>query len=524
MKYRKGDGLTYNQKIMMIAKEMINIETGITYFDDDGNRTAKPKPGHNTYVLDDVSYEVHPNIGVVYAFDKVDNLTIACINNACDTLFEDETIVGRSSGSAGTTQYLYVSDDSKEPRNTKYLSTAISTYPRSHNNSFVWFIYTNLSSINNGSSLYVPFFNSATVPQETQLLSLSTIILDCDHFLILEDKYISPDLPSIHMYQRFVSGYIYDRLIRVGQQTGIREEIASNFLKLTKGHASAKILHNIFWIDWDDVDANHLIECGLNWDEQVKRQALKKYDKEELDTRSIANKKNYRCILTGVPIYEDCYVLDIYEQEVIQSVNVKDLEDVITNGGILYNTSKVVEINTKKSSKFKTDVETSGHKKIVKNKKINCVDGTDINKLKGRTVSKKKRSAKIDQFVDVIVTVRYDNPMHVLMSPYGMHCYMKITGSEHFENMTKSNVIIYRSFCPRLAVDVINSIDASDIYKKILNAANIKITYEKGYRSHQPMYTFNSPDNSTINVYKHINMSDILDSYTDNYTVMLHTE
>jgi hypothetical protein len=497
MKYRKGNDLTHNQKIALIAKEMINIETGITYFDDDGHRLAKPKPGHSTYVLDDVSYDVHPNIGVVVVFDKLDGISLAHIQNACSILFNDETIVGRASGVSGTTQYMCMTTDRSDTLYTSYNHNNICKYNKLERSSFVWFVYQCTSCVDS-SPLHIPFFNSDSVTQETQLLSLSTIILDCDNVLILEDKHRSPDFPTIHKYQQFVSGYICDRPIRVDAVTGIHTEIASNFLEVTKVYRPAIIPHNIFWIDWDDVDVNHLIECGLDWVEQVKRQALKKDDKYTNDTQPITNKKNYRCIITGIPIYEDCYVLDIYEQKVVRSVNVKDLDTVIANGGVLYNPPKVTGINTKKTTESKTKM---------------CKSNRTTAATRAST-----KSRKPDQFVDVLVTIRHESPLHVLMSPYGMHCYMKTTGSLYFETITKSKVIVYRSFCPHLAVDVIDSIEEHDTYKKMLNAANISITWMPTIQhGNQILCLFGPRNNFTMGVYKHISMSSLIDSTNVNY-------
>jgi hypothetical protein len=507
MKYRKSNDLTYNQKLMIITKEMVNIETGITYFDDDGNRLITPKPGHNTYVIDDVSYEVHPNIGVVYVFDADDTFTLECIQDECKSLFEDDTLVGRASGSIGTTQYMAVTDCDKPSTTAGYMKNSnTSSYSLIGNEPFVWFIYTDVSRIND-TPLYVPFFNSSTVKQENQLLSLSTIIIDNLDILTLEDKHISPDLPTIHNYREFANGYICDRPIRLCERLGIRAEIASNFLEETKIYNPDPIYHNIFWIDWNDVSASHLIECGLDWDEQVKKQALQKYDYDMLDTRAIANQKNYRCIITGIPIYEDCYVLDIYEQKVVQSVNVNDLDMVLANGGELYKSPNGTNVNGK------IVIKTNITKKLMK------IDRTE---LKVRTMPKKKGQAEPAQFVDVVVTINHEKPLHVLMSPYGMHCYMKIIGSLHFEIMTKSNVIVYRSFCPRLAVDVIDNIDASDLYKQMLYAANIYIKKKPAAHRDNNICSFNSLNGYPIHIYKNISMHNIIDSAHNKYIASLY--
>jgi hypothetical protein len=99
---------------------------------------------------------------------------------------------------------------------------------------------------------------------------------------------------------------------------GIRHEIASHFTTIPEFNREISNLVSdpIYWIKWENVKPRALIKCHIPWEDQVKNASLKYYndyndEDNNMNPRDNAINENYVCFITGIPIYEDCYVFDI---------------------------------------------------------------------------------------------------------------------------------------------------------------------------------------------------------------------
>jgi hypothetical protein len=126
---------------------------------------------------------------------------------------------------------------------------------------------------------------------------------------------------------------------------------------------------------------------------------------------------DYRCALTNCKIYEDCYIFDIYQQ--------------------LVTVSKPLDIPAKKLAK-------SSVKKVA----MPSTNHTLVN---------------------------YDTPVRFLISPYAMHFKRYANGTINwFKNISKSNIIVYRTKCPITREQVIKSLDKPKPYIDMLLAFNTR--------------------------------------------------
>jgi hypothetical protein len=466
--------------VKKIVAEMINIETGITYYNNIGNRLEHPTPNHNNYIIGDVSYDIHPNIGVIILLDRETspgfNIYDLIISSHREKIISLSNELGSSFklsvGNLHTTQYMCVSDDSLDTLDNIYTHYCTKIYINKilGSHKFDWFIY----SINylHVSPYYIPFINGSNIPEEMQLLSLSTIVLD-NNKLLLYDGFKSPNVPLITDYKIFNNGHICDKSIIIDNISGLTLEIASHFITLKNKFKKTNINNSVFWIKWENVKPRVEKNCAMPWEIQVQQNSLgylreidqtTKLDTSETndDIHQSTHDKNitYKCFMTGMPIYEDCYVLDIYEQTIKKTINSKDLDAELKLGSVLYVPPVKINANTNTNTR-----------KIIK--KSNKVDNT----VK-------------ESFIIVTRVIKHDKPVHILISPYAMHYLNPLyTGAQLFEQLTQTKVIIYRTFCPYLCKDVINKLDGSDIYISMLHAFNHRIDLKiTGYSSNQMYY------------------------------------
>ena len=119
------------------------------------------------------------------------------------------------------------------------------------------------------------------------------------------------------------------------------------------------------------------------------------------------------------------------------------------------------------------------------------------------------------------MTVKHDKPLHVLVSPHGMHRCKMEHGAALFESVTMSKVIIYRSFCPRLAVDIIDSLDCSNVYRKMMHAANASIRYKN---VHGGAYELQNINGVIATIYTDNKMEDIINPQRIEYIAPLYKD
>ena len=254
------------------------------------------------------------------------------------------------------------------------------------------------------------------------MLSLSTIIYDSNNSINLPNNYKSPDMPSIEMYNNVINGKICDKSIIFHPIYGIDIEIASNYIDTVLSYIRRNryLTPVIHWIRWEEVLYFNKLDYKMNWIEQINSGILYKElpAYEKIADRKLEIKEDPRCFITNIPIYEDCYVIDIYEQIILYKVKRSELEEELKNGSVIV----------------------------------------------GNTEEKKSK------YINLKKKVIYDKPFRLLISPYTLHFYLNYCD---FTSITNTKIIFYRTFCPRLAIDVIDNLpDVSNVYKNVLKAFN----------------------------------------------------
>lgn len=563
-----------------IAGEMVNTMTGITYYVN-GVLVDKPMPGYNTYTIDNIEFEVHPNMGCVMLL--MNNTSIApYLISQCSRMFDAIfTKFNKKAkipvGMSGTTQYLCIDENAETKISDIKYFTDQAIQKAGSQYHFVWFIY-NYTALDL-SPLYVPYFTTTNGGSEYRRLSLSSIIYDDTNITELDNGYKGPDFPLLNKYSVYKKNLVCERPINVHYIYGIAKEIAKNFMQVDlKNSYYRKMTDNIFWLKWDNVKPRKQYSACIPWPEQIelcKQQELPYYDtvsiantsddisknletKEEIDKSTDPNEQDYRCFMTNIPIYEDCYVFDIYRQHIVEEIEVKDLDKYIKNGYTEYDKKEVVSAKKKKNAVIGTKAQNAkgkrGKKLTKKNTKSrkpkrnrnrnnsdedndnnndnnsdnnsdndnadnNGEDKSDNeNDNTGGSLEEKKTAASTkNNKIYVDKAVNHKQPIHILISPYAMHCMNeRLNGADIFKKFTDSEIIVYRTFCPRTCKQVINSLkepddsnmhfcsSVTDAYKNALHAFNEYINCVNVY-NYESQY-----NGKTYSLFSKINMSHLL--------------
>lgn len=458
MKYRKinvADANKYNT----IAGEMLNIEFNKQYYIDGKLQDDVPNKPYNVFNIKSVEYELHPNFGclIVLGNQNVTKLSSKSLrriyaNMRCEL---ESRLRGQHHpprtdiGEIGTTQYLYIKKISHESSST-ILDAKVRTSRYSYNTDshFVWKLVMAApdSRINyNHTMFYIPDYsrpynNYHIHDNNIFLLSTSSLLIDVDDVLDLEDGYSSLDYPDITDYSIYKQNKIARNRIHCNYIFGINKHIAWYYsgyeflLKNTYNYAPVVDKLTRYWIKWEDVHYKKKVNCEISWLDQLKSGNLYKqfHQNKSLDRKS-AIKEDPRCFVTDIPIYEDCYVLDIYYRWVIDYID-----------------PKMVDVGIKIGL---------------------------IKKAKGGAIKKKKGLKKVWR------KNYFKNPYQILISPVAYHGLCKnlygsnITFDQWFTEKVGVGFIRYRTFCPRLTKDVINIMNCDVATKKILHAFNKNIAY-----------------------------------------------
>jgi hypothetical protein len=566
MKYIKGSTIN-NRNVLacdinILAGEMVNTMTGTTYYVN-GVLVDKPMPGYNTYTIGSVEFELHPNIGCVILLSSESSIASE-LEIKSKELFELVAVKFNkrpklSPGMKGTTQYIYI-DENRESNaaHIVYCVDVAATPSPNSRGVFTWYIYTMVGL--NKSPLYIPFLTGLSIPREEKQLSLCTVLYDGMSALNLPNGYKSPNFPLYSDYSNYSKGIICDKPIIVDVYAGINIEIAKNFVDIKSTDQFGKlgtVMDNIYWIRWENVKPRKSSNDIISWVDQIKlaaQQELPYYDNvdvksaddtdtgmsvntdnmdatADIDTKyNISDGKNsdkfddYKCFITGIPIYQDCYVLDIYQQEIDEQIDIKDLDTALSAGAKLYQEPVVVQESKKKTkvlggkaqnAKGKRGKKLQATKKVKKtssrrresdsensdndtgitfeSKEDNSDDDEadevdDTSNLEEKKTSRvingvsvnvkklpKKKGGDAVETVKITQTIIHKEPVHILVSPFAMHYIDKtFTAAGLLEKLTRSKAIIYRTFCPRTCKDVINSLpdEVGQTYKNALHAFN----------------------------------------------------
>lgn len=519
MKYFKASDknqlVAFRNDISDIVMEMINISTNIQYFVD-GKLVENPTSGYNTYETDHVDYEYCPCEGHVYLFSDEKPHTNAYLYRTIKEKYDRymEEIANKFKeypvievGYTGTTRYTLVIND-----NTNFNKIAININQNKilkNNDSFQWYVHYMAST----DEFYIPGIIYNKDPYY-RMDSLATIIYDAKNIYNLENAYRGPEYPLITDTYLYKNKCIVKDLIDISILYS-RFTILCQFMKnpcmKTLNYASPDITRYqnsqhykskaIYYIKWEDVYQRKLTSIKLLYgsdlsklpyhmsyrraeslgliagsrntkhlsddktknktEDKTKNKTEDKNDEKTEDKNEDIDNIDYYCAFTRLPIYEDCYVIDIYKHRQIVLVEEKDV------------------MPTDVPYKLDVDCESlvSGELNMSVDDPLNTIkiDTTDVqNKPKNKKTESKKK--KENQKL-VYRIVEYKEPVHLLVSPAFLHGHIKYNNN-HYLNLKfielcakfKFDAILYRTYCPKTLSHAIESLPIDPLTKEFINA------------------------------------------------------
>ncbi len=414
--------------IKKIAAEMVNITYGETYFDINGDLLKKKKPGHNAYLIDMTEYNIIPNKSKIYLPENFDitpaelirmyGILVELAKETFDLPPSEKTITG-------TTHYMKVQEDNVS--NDRYVLICededASPGPTID---LVWVIskYKHLPL----SDFKIPRLPNCTTllnyPEYNIIESLSCIVVIPPNITVLPDGYRSPDYPSYKDYISYIENRIYDKPIYFNPYYGIHKELTRHFPNVATFPTQTKEVdkpipkYPVRLIPWDWIKPYTIsTDTAISWDMQIQMGLFDNEPNEEV---------SYTCAVSGMPIYDDCYVFDIVEQEIELSVEESELD----------NYPGAVKIEEKESTDtsvvFRKETDSSNECKIKYIKKY------------------------------------HDDPKCILISTYFMHMAGITSPVSYFETMTKTKILVYRTKCPITVHQIIQESTAPELLKKML--------------------------------------------------------
>ncbi len=496
-----------NKLLKQVAAEVINITYGETYFDAEGELLEAKVPGHNVYNIDSVEYAIVPNIGFIHILGGQQS-TYQSLAQAIEAKYHEMFRVAATKfgmpkipiASSGTTQYIAISQPSitSTPGVVKFVQNARceSVPPGFH---FLW----NISS----DPIPVSYYTKGS---PTALYSLSSIVIDTSDTIQLANGFKSPDYPSYEDYKIAKKGNLQVEPVDFHPNYGIHRELAKHYPDVYKGQKKllfSKCSRPIRLVKWDWLKPYSInSEAAMDWQQQIRMGLFDTEPSEEV---------NQTCIVTNMPIYDDCYVFDIYERNIEETIDEKDLPKypnaVIIPDSDSEPDSKDVDGDAEeKSTKKKATKKKATKKKVVhdsdeednasddraansdganseedeedsstKKKKKACAK--TVKKAVTKTTKKEKdlpkpktiirRGAKEPtKMVKIVYTKKYDTPKCVLISPYYVHLCGYLDAVANFEKITKTKVMVYRTRSPVSVTEIIDNSNAQELTKTILHA------------------------------------------------------
>jgi len=478
MKYLRGKNI--NKDIDVIVGEMINTMSGITYYEN-GELCETPKPGYNSYTLNGVEYELHPATGNIYIFDTPEN-TAFIMRNLDNKLAElcarvsvkIGTLFNPNIAHIGTTQYLCITQINQPAKIRIMQVSQIRTDLSKYKGSFIWVVYDN-------KDYKAPIFNFNRYEYTNNYNAdpAVTIIYDNMDMFTLHHNTQSLEYPTFQDYTLVKNKIIYSETINISIPFGVHDEILRYFIKKTgMNQVSHRMVDNvlgIYWIKWEDVNPIFRLP-DMDWKEQVNNMEYPTQMKNLADDH-VVSPSELKCFYSGLPIYDDCYVIDIYEQTVEIYVPVSS---DLTNAKFCTEQSNTTRHSSvrRRTTQFENSsiVKHATKKGASKNKTVGN-ENTEAkqNPLPPYAITKYEEG---EQYVKIIKKVKHDSPVHLLISPLIVSTIETDNFQQYIEKQLNAKIIIYRTRSPYTVKELISSLDADQEYKNILYAIEDNITVD----------------------------------------------
>ena len=485
-KTQKKSNIMDDSEYIRVASCMINVMYGITVCAD-GMPLETIGSNYNTYLINYTEYTIFPNIGHVMLLDDV--MSGAHLIHVFNRIYDIVKVKHRFiSANAATSQYTALSNiDSPTVvlhlNKNAYEKTSIkSSKYLSFINKFEWFIHESVNTM----PLYI---SEVLKPDKLECMSsLSSIIYDNNTFDI-DDGYISPDYPKLNQYTKYKSGQIYKHAfttlafnidveiaMQLTKSAYVKEIITNNIT-----HATVKALiqnykvPKIFWLDWE-----HIQPRKINSSRVIEGCILSpKYSRDDIINNRL------RCCISDIPIYSDCYVMDIYKISIVSEVAYNTVHCLLDNEELLL--SKLLKAD-KEGTNNQIDIfdyfRTYLDENIVETlKKMDKTDKTD--KITTKQIQNDEQSIRYQRqkrrekhiktkLAEYNFTINsndiiFKEPMQFLIHPLAL----KVLVYKHI--FSECNYILYRTKSPFSRLDVINMIPKcieDNDYKNIMLKLN----------------------------------------------------
>lgn len=469
-------GKSQQHDMERMVGEVINIAFNMKFYDD-AVFQKNPTKDYNMYTVEGITYRVQPSMvnlflnGGILPADFKSKFS-AIYNKMMIPIIGYDPKIKFPLGAPGSTQFLLIEVESG-PLEFPQIIVCEEIAPNIQvTGKFYCCIHSTTTNVVVSDLPNSGFGKTVCEPELIPATSLAAIIYDGNDSYVLPDGWRNIDFPAPKDYRKVQNGYMVEGPVLYDIFHGLHEWVAlqSGVQKIRSMNAKKEhqtFLHSEFplhkytldWIAWEDV-------VPYNVNAAIKLTDLLKTDFLTIDQDWQQNKqqKKWRCAVTGVQLFEDIYVLDIFQQVV----------------------EKIVAREELSKYPFATIIETEAG-------------------------SSKKQKNVVIQY-----EVKYNQPRHLLLSPYFLHCAGYENPLEFLASNTKCQFNIYRSFCPTTLASIIDESNEKPDMRQLLHELN---QYpEVGNTMRRCVYT------KTFLIVNEVNLKDLLEqSQTDQpkFAVML---
>lgn len=423
-----------DRDITEIIGEVINITFNKTFYEN-GKLLDSPLDRHNVYYINDNEYEFYPTYGDIYILDSDRKFTEDEYKKIIDmfgskfnemyvqvkTAFKKQFI---ECGCRGTTQHMVLK--SKDYMNR--VSFATVSFSESTERQFMWYIQ--------GNSMSISGINETV----QQLASVSSVVFDVKDIIGLPHRYRQVDFPYLTQFRAYQEGLLYEGTIKYSMTTKLMPQIAAEFGKESSTFSECK--DEMSLMKWEDVECCSR-ESYCSPIEQIKKCIFRMEKPNETLT----------CFLTGIPIYEDFYLVQLLKGNVELTMNRSEFQSKYTENEVtITNIARVYKTPIKEDKEEKKDKK----KKAYKAKKADKV-----------TLHDKHYKEDEDDEITFEILKKFDKPVYIALSPWSVHYGNALATFDEYK--------MYRSFCPRTLKNVIDSLKTTDLRKKVYHSINKKL-------------------------------------------------
>lgn len=220
------------------------------------------------------------------------------------------------------------------------------------------------------------------------------------------------------------------------------------------------------------------------------------------------SKKELVCYITGIPLYDEAYVLDIYRQKFVRRIKAEDISKY--PGATQVDGYYQPHIETKYELQlyieqretvvplfqFRTFEEIAKEKAFIEQEIKKQKKKTDADEKLARAATKTP-AKRADGTIDIEYEVKYDTPRTIMVSPYFVHSR---GGSNYplnlFAQATLCHFLVYKVKIPVSFADCVKTLPISEEKKRLfieIEKAKIKgTTTTENFRICTDRSTFNA--------------------------------